>query len=65
MPVDVGVVLHKPCVSQDDCLMANAQDIELGLALMTLVLDNEIDGFSVPISFGDPSALYNLFGHGS
>ena len=44
-PVDVGVVLHKPGVSQDDCLMANARDIEFGPALVTLVLDNEIDCF--------------------
>ena len=44
-PVDVRVVLHKPGVPQDDCLMANAQDIEFGPALMTLVLDNEIDRF--------------------
>ena len=46
VPVDVRVVLHKPGVPQDDCLMANAQDIEFGLALMTIVLDNEIDRFS-------------------
>ena len=45
-PVDVGVVLHEPGVSQDDCLMANTRDIEFGLALVTLVLDNEIDCFS-------------------
>ena len=46
VPVDIGVVLHKPSVSQDDCLMANAQDIEFGPALVTLVLDNEINCFS-------------------
>ena len=45
-PVDVGVVLRKPGVSQDDCLMADAQDINFGLALVTFVLDNEIDRFS-------------------
>ena len=38
-------MLRKPGVPQDDCLMANAQDIEFGPALMTLVLDNEIDRF--------------------
>ena len=46
VPVDIRVVLRKPGVSQDDCLMANAQDIEFGPALMTLVLDNKIDCFS-------------------
>ena len=46
VPVDVGVVLRKPGVSQDNCLMAGAQDIEFGLALVTLVLDNEINCFS-------------------
>ena len=46
VPVDVRVVLHKPGVSQDDCLMANAQDIEFGPALVSLVLDNKIDCFS-------------------
>ena len=45
-PVDVGVVFCKPGVSQDDCLMANTRDIEFGLALVTLVLDNEINHFS-------------------
>ena len=45
-PVDVRVVLRKPSVSQDNCLTANARDIEFGLALMTFVLDNEIDCFS-------------------
>ena len=45
-PVDVKVVLCKPSVSQDDCLMANIRDIEFGPALMTLVLDSEIDCFS-------------------
>ena len=46
VPVDVGVVLHEPGVSQDDCLMANAWDIIFGLALVTFVLDNEINHFS-------------------
>ena len=46
VPVDVDVVLHEPGVSQDDCLMADAQDIEFGPALVTLVLDNEINRFS-------------------
>ena len=32
-------------MSQDDCLMANTGDIEFGPALVTLVLDNEIDCF--------------------
>ena len=45
-PVDVGVVLREPGVSQDNCLMANAQDIEFGPALMTLVLDSKINCFS-------------------
>ena len=45
-PVDIRVVLHKPGVSQDDCLMADAQDVELGWALVPLVLDNKIDCFS-------------------
>ena len=44
-PVDVRLVLHKPGVPQGNCLMANARDVEFGLALMTLVLDNEIDRF--------------------
>ena len=45
VPVDVGVVLCKPGVSQDDSLMADARDIGFGLALVTLVLDNEINCF--------------------
>ena len=45
VPVDVGVVLHEPGVSQDNCLMANTRDIEFVPALVTLVLDNEIDCF--------------------
>ena len=40
-PVDVGVVLHEPGVSQVDCLMADARDIKV-----TFVLDNEINCFS-------------------
>ena len=44
--VDVRVVLCKPGVPQDDCLMANARDVEFGRALMTLVLHNKIDRFS-------------------
>ena len=50
-PADVRVVLCKPGVSQDDCLMADAQDIKFGPALVTFVLDNEID------CFGDLSDL--------
>ena len=64
--VDVGVVLCEPGASQEDCLMADAQDIEFGLALVTLVLDNEIHCFSdLSILFGNPSALYSPIGRGS
>ena len=68
-PVDVGVVLHKPGVSQGDCLIANARDIEFGPALMTLVLDNEIDCFSDlsnlvwrPICIVQPDRTWKLVG---
>ena len=61
--VDVGVVLCKPGVSQDDCLMVDTRDIEFRSALVTLVLDNEIDCFS---DFsGNPSALYSPIRCGS
>ena len=45
-PVDVRVVLCKPGVSKDNHLVADTWDIEFGLDLMTLVLDNKIDCFS-------------------
>ena len=60
VPVDVRVVLHKPGVSQDDCLMADTRDIEFGPALVTLYWTMRLIASVIfSISFGDLSALYS------
>ena len=46
MPVDVGVVLRKPGVSQDNRLVAYAGNIEFGPASVTFVLNDQVDCFS-------------------
>jgi len=42
VPVNLRVVLHKPCLSEDDSCLANTSDVEGGSFQMTLVLDNEV-----------------------
>ena len=46
MPVDVGVVLRKPGVSQDNRLVAYAGNVEFGPASVTFVLNNQVNCFS-------------------
>ena len=45
VPVDIGVVLCKPGMPQDNHLVAEALNIDFGLASVTFVLNNQINHF--------------------
>jgi len=46
VPVDLRVVLHEPCVAEEDSHLANTSAMEGGSLQVTLVLDDEVHNLS-------------------
>ena len=51
MPVNLGVVFHKPCVAKDDSHPVDTSDMKGGSFQVTLVLDDEAHNLSNVTSF--------------
>ena len=63
VPVNLGVVLHKPHVAEDDSCPANTSDVEGGSFQVTLVWDNEVYDLSNVTGFIEGS-IYIIDGNG-